>query len=87
MVLTGMKMTAFLDDNGQMEIPHTTVIRIQHEEVNNVKCFGDFDKDTHKKVTKNIETPCGCIPDLNSGAAMVAMIPTPLFLFGAKSQI
>ena len=48
--------------------------------------IGDFDKDDIEQLAANLRRPAGRIPDPNQGAAQGATIPTPAFVFGAKSQ-
>jgi hypothetical protein len=46
----------------------------------------DFDKDTLEQVAANLRRPTGRVPDPNPAAAPGVTIPTPPFVFGAKSQ-
>ena len=47
---------------------------------------GDFDKDNFNQIAADLRHPTGKIPDPNPTAASGLTIPTPPFLFGAKSQ-
>ena len=46
----------------------------------------DFDKDSLQQLADNLRRPGGCVQDPNPGAPAGATIPTPPFVFGAKSQ-
>jgi hypothetical protein len=87
MVLTAAQTTAFFELPVQMAIAHDTRIQLQQEGINNVVDLADFEKDTLKQVADNLRRPGGRVPDPDPGAAAGAMIPTPPFVFGAKSQM
>ena len=70
-----------------MAIPAATRIQLQEEGIDTVNDLVDFDKDTLKQVADNLRRPGGRVPDPDPGAAAGATIPTPLFVFGAKSQM
>jgi hypothetical protein len=86
MVLTAAQTTAFFESADQMSIPNATVIQLQNEGIETVDDLIDFDKDTLQQVADNLRRPGGRIPDPTPGAAPGATIPTPPFVFGAKSQ-
>jgi hypothetical protein len=86
MVLTGAQTTAFFEALDQMSIPNATVMQLQNEGISNVDDLIDFDKDTLQQVADNLRRPGGRIQDPTPGAAEGATIPTPPFVFGAKSQ-
>ena len=47
----------------------------------------DFDKDTIEQIAANLSRPAGRVPDPNLAAAAAgAMVLTPPFVLGAKSQ-
>ena len=69
-----------------MGIPHATVQQLQQEGITTVDDLAEFDKDCMKQVAENLRRPGGRIPDPNPHAAPGATIPTPPFVFGAKSQ-
>ena len=74
-----------------MGIPATpTYAQLTVEEINLVGDLADFDKDTLKQLAENLRRPVGRIPDPTAGqpggAPAGATIPTPSFVFGAKSQ-
>lgn len=69
-----------------MGIPNATVIQMQLEGIASVDDLADFDKDSLHQLADNLRRPGGHIPDPNPGAAPGAMIRTPPFVFGAKSQ-
>ena len=78
MVLTMAQMTTFFEHANQMGIPHTTVIQLCAEEIEAVTDLADFDKDSLQQLTDNLRCP--------GGRPAGATIPTPPFVFGAKSQ-
>ena len=86
MVLTNAQTTAFFEGPTQMGIPNATVIQLLAEGITNVDDLVDFDKDTLQKVADNLRRPGGRVPDPTPNAAPGASIPTPPFVFGAKSQ-
>jgi hypothetical protein len=86
MVLTAAQTTAFFENPEQMGIPHDTVVQLQQEGITTVDDLADFDKDSLQQLADNLRRPGGRVPDPNPGAAPGATIPTPPFVFGAKSQ-
>jgi hypothetical protein len=86
MPLTAAQTTLFFEDAAQMGIPNATVVQLQTEGIDTVDDLADFDKDTIEQIAANLRRPAGRIPDPAPGAAIGATIPTPAFLFGAKSQ-
>ena len=86
MVLTAAQTTAFFENADQMALPHETVVQLAQEGIETVGDLVDFDKDTLQQVADNLRRPGGRIPDPNPQAAEGATIPTPPFVFGAKSQ-
>ena len=85
MVFTAVQRTAFLENNDQMGIPHATVVQLQNEGITEADNLVDFNKDMIKEIADNLQCPAGQIPDPTPGAAAGATIPTPPFVFGAKS--
>jgi hypothetical protein len=86
MVLTAAQTTAFFEDPGEMGIPHETVVQLALEGIESINDLADFNKDALQQLADNLRRPGGCIPDPNPAAAAGATIPTPPFVFGAKSQ-
>lgn len=86
MVLTAGQTTAFFEGADQMGIPNGTVIQLQEEGISTVSDLEDFDKDTIEQVAVNLRRPASRVPDPAPNAAAGATIPTPPFVFGAKSQ-
>ena len=69
-----------------MALPHETRIRLQVEGLDAVADLQEFDEETLKQLAENLRKPGGAVPDPNPGAAPGAVIPTPAFVFGAKTQ-
>ena len=86
MVLTNAQVQAFFTDNHQMGIPQATVDQLVHEGIATVSDLSDFDEKSLGQVAETLRKPGGRVPDPNPGAAPGATIPTPAFVFGAKSQ-
>ena len=68
-----------------MGIPHATVMQLQDEGITHPDDLVDFDKDMIKQTADNLGRPAGRIPDPTPGAPAGVTIPTPPFVFGAKS--
>jgi hypothetical protein len=86
MVLTAAQILAFFEDDDQMGIPHATIVQLQQEGITTVGDLADFDKTSLQQVADNLRRPGGRVPDPDPGAAVGATIPTPSFVFGAKSH-
>jgi hypothetical protein len=86
MPLTAAQTTAFFEYAAQKGILHTTLIQLQEEGIQSVDDLAEFDKDTIEQIAANMRRPAGRIPDPNPAAADGATVPTPPFVFGAKSQ-
>ena len=86
MVLTAAQMTAFFEHADQMGIPHVTVVQLQAEGITSVSDLADFNKESLQQLADNLRHPGGCVPDPNPAAQPGSTIPTPPFVFGAKSQ-
>jgi hypothetical protein len=85
MTLAAAQTTAFFEQDAQMDIPNATFVQLQEEGITTVDDLADFDKDTMEQISANLRRPAGRIPDPNPTDAAGATIPTPLFVFGAKS--
>ena len=83
MVLTAAQMTTFFEHADQMGIPHVTVVQLQAEGITSVSDLADFNK---QQLADNLRHPGGRVPDPNPAAQPGSTIPTPPFVFGAKSQ-
>ena len=86
MVLTAAQMTTFFEHAEQMGIPHTTVVQLCSKGIDVDADLADFDKDSLQQLADNLRRPGGRVPDPNPGGPPGATIPTPPFVFGAKSQ-
>ena len=86
MVLTTAQMTTFFEHSDQMGIPHTTVLQLQSEGITLVSDLADFNKDSLQQLADNLRCPGRHVPDPNPAAQPGSTIPTPPFVFGAKSQ-
>ena len=87
MVFTANQITAFFEENGQLAIPAATRAQLATEGLQTVTDLAEFDNESLKQLTENLRRPGVQIPDLNPNAAQGAMIRTPSFIFGAKSQL
>ena len=86
MVLTATQMTTFFEHADQMGIPHVTMVQLQAEGITSVSDLADFNKDSLQQLADNLRRPGGRVPDPNPAAQPGSTIPTPPFVFGAKSQ-
>ena len=85
MVFTAAQRTAFFENNDQMGIPHATVVQLRDEGITHPDNLVDFNKDMIKQIADNLRCPAGRLPDPTPGAAAGVTIPTPPFVFRAKS--
>jgi hypothetical protein len=83
MVLTAAQTTAFFTAADQMGVAQATYQQMAAEGLAEVGDLADFDKTTLEQVADNLRRPAGRIPDPAGGPGTV---PTPAFVFGAKSQ-
>ena len=86
MVLTATQTTTFFKHVDQMGIPHITVVQLQAEGITSVSDLTDFNKASLQQLADSLRHPGGCVPDPNPTAQPGSTIPTPPFVFGAKSQ-
>ena len=86
MVLTAAQTTAFFEGQDQMGVPHPTVVQLAQEGITAVDDLADFEKESLQQLADNLRRPGGRVPDPTPNAAEGATIPTPAFVFGAKSQ-
>ena len=86
MVLTAAQTTAFFEHADQMGVPHVTVVQLQAEGITLVSDLADFNKDSLQQLADNLRRPGGRVPDPNPAVQPGSTIPTPPFVFGAKSQ-
>ena len=86
MVLTVAQTTTFFEHANQMGIPHATVLQLQSEGITLVSDPADFNTTSLQQLTDNLRHPGGRVPDPNPAAPPGSTIPTPPFVFGAKSQ-
>ena len=94
MAITGAQTTLFFEANDQMAIPQPTLAQLQNEGIMIINDFREFDKDTLQQIDDNLRRPEGRVPyptyvppnTMLVPAPVVLMVPTPPFIFGAKSQ-
>ena len=86
MVLTAAQMTSFFENADQMGVQHATVVQLALEGIQTVDDLADFDKEALQQLVDNLRRPGGRVPNPDPGAAGGLTIPTPAFVFGAKSQ-
>ena len=68
------------------EFPHDTVLQLQAEGITSVSDLADFNKYSIQQLAENLRCPGGRVPDPNPAAQPGSTIPTPPFVFGAKSE-
>ena len=85
-MVTATQTTAFFQEPEQMGIPAATAAQLALEGMDTVESLADFDTETLAQLASNLRRPGGRVPDPDPGAAPGATIPTPAFVFGAKSQ-
>ena len=86
MVRTAAQMTAFFEHANQMGIPHVTMLQLQAGGITSVSDLADFNTTSLQQLADNLRRPGGRIPNPNPTAQPGSTIPTPPFVFGAKSQ-
>ena len=87
MVLTNNQTTSFFEDANQMALPGATRIQLQVEGINLVDDLAEFDKETIDQIATNLRNPGGRVPNPDPNAGIGATIPTPPFVFGARSKM
>ena len=87
MVITATQTTDFFSEPGQMALPAATRIAIAQEGLEDLYDLVEFDERSLKQITDNLRCPGVRVPDPYPNAAAGATIPTPDFVFGAKSQL
>ena len=85
MVLTAAQTTAFFENTDQMGVQHATVVQLAEEGIQRVDDLADFDKEALEQLADNLQCPGGRVPSPDPGAAVGETIPTPAFVFVAKS--
>jgi len=70
-----------------MAILNATRIQLQQEGIEHLSDLLDFDKEALRQVAENLRRPGGRVPNPDPAADPGDTIPTPPFVFGAKSQI
>lgn len=70
-----------------MALSAATRAQLEQEGISNVEDLADFSDEEFKQVADNLRRPGGYVADPNPNAAAGAMVPTPPFVFGAKSQM
>ena len=93
MAITGAQTTLFFEANNQMAIPRPMLAQLRNEGITMIDYLGEFDKDTLQQIADNLRRPEGRVPDPNYvpnpmpvPSPVVLTVPTPPFIFGAKSQ-
>jgi hypothetical protein len=84
MVFTNAQTTAFFEDANQMAIPALTRLQLQTEGIVTIDDLEEFQEDTLKQIVDNLRRPSGRVP-ADPNAPDGPTIPTPPFVFGAKS--
>ena len=87
MVVTDTQTNAFFTEPGQMALPANTRPSTAQEGLEDLDYLVEFDKKSLKQITENFCLPGGRVPDPDPNASVGATIPTPYFVFGAKSRL
>jgi hypothetical protein len=87
MVFTAAQVTNFFEDPNQMAIPHQTRVKLAEEGIQHPSDLRIFKADGFKRLAGSLRHPGGTIvnPDPNANAG--ALIPTPIYVMGAKSWL
>ena len=86
MVLTAAQTTTFFENANQMGIPHGPMLQLQSKGITLVSDLTDFSMTSLQQLADNLRCPGGRVLDPNPAAPPGSTIPTPPFIFGAKSQ-
>ena len=86
MVLAAAQTTSFFVNADQMRVQHATVVQLALEGIQTVDDLADFDKEALQQLEDNLQSRGGRVPNPDPGAAAGSTVPTPAFVFGAKSQ-
>jgi len=85
MVLTVAQTLSFFENSNQMAIPHATALQIVNEIIVTVGDLSDFGKDMISQIDDNLRRPGSRVANPAIVAVAGATIPTPPFVFVAKS--
>jgi hypothetical protein len=85
MVYTAAQLTAFFEEAGQMGISHETRVQLATEGIVTVDDLSEFDEDNLKQIADNLRRPSGRVPIDPINDPNGPTMPTPAFVFGAKS--
>jgi hypothetical protein len=69
-----------------MGLPHSTMIKLQDEGINNPSDLSDFDEETLKKAATNLQKPGDHIVNPDPNAPVGSNIPRSPYVFGAQLQ-
>ena len=83
MVLTNAQIDAFFTNANQMALPAATATKLAEEGISGPADLPEFDNKAMSQIADNLHRPGGRIVDPNDA---MSTIPTPPFVFGAKSQ-
>ena len=86
-MLTKAQVTALFEGATQIAMPHNTRLQLQSEGITDPSDLVDFTEKAMTTISQNLRSPGGCTPDPDPNAAPGTTIPTPPFMFGAKSQM
>ena len=87
MVFTATQKNAFFTEADQLAITLDMRAQLATEVLETVDDLAEFYDKSLKQITDTLRRPGGRIPDPNPGSATGATIPTPSFVFNAKSQL
>ena len=84
MPFTDAQTLAFFTDAAQMGIPAGTREKLREEGIDTLEDLKEFDRESIKRIAESLRCPGGRIADPDGDEP--AMVPTPPFVFGARSQ-
>ena len=87
MVFTAAQTTAFFTKATQMVLSAETWVTISEEGLEDLADLVEFDVNSLKQITDNLRRSGGRINDPGPNTAPSSRIPTPVLVFGAKSQL
>jgi hypothetical protein len=86
-MFTAAALTAFFESVDQMGIVNRTRLEMQRDGITHPEHLAEFTEEGFKALFSNLARPGGRVPNPDPGADAGAMIHTPRFVLGVKSQL